>query len=240
MDYHRMNKVNIRIVRIFNTYGPRMHPYDGRVVSNFIRQALTGEDITILRRRQPDAVVLLPRRPDRWHHANDERPGTTSSGRLTWGTPEEFTILELAETGDRTNRLQLEAGASSRCWPTIRPDGSPISRWRKANWVGSRTRSFATDCGKRLNGSARSTCRNTGRRRRITETVKTAKFENRSSNLLLRVPTVTDFLSPVIAAFQPAVEGRIDPSGQQDPQADSRQIGVPVVPIGGAMERRLG
>ena len=47
MDYHRMNKVNIRIVRIFNTYGPRMHPYDGRVVSNFIRQALTGEDITI-------------------------------------------------------------------------------------------------------------------------------------------------------------------------------------------------
>ena len=47
MDYHRMNKVNIRIVRIFNTYGPRMHPYDGRVVSNFIRQALAGEDITI-------------------------------------------------------------------------------------------------------------------------------------------------------------------------------------------------
>ncbi len=47
MDYHRMNKVNIRIVRIFNTYGPRMHPYDGRVVSNFIRQAITGKDITI-------------------------------------------------------------------------------------------------------------------------------------------------------------------------------------------------
>ena len=47
MDYHRMNGVDIRIVRIFNTYGPRMHPYDGRVVSNFIRQALAGEDITI-------------------------------------------------------------------------------------------------------------------------------------------------------------------------------------------------
>ena len=47
MDYHRMNKVNIRLVRIFNTYGPRMHPFDGRVVSNFIRQALAGEDITI-------------------------------------------------------------------------------------------------------------------------------------------------------------------------------------------------
>ena len=47
MDYHRMNKTDIRIVRIFNTYGPRMHPFDGRVVSNFIRQALAGEDITI-------------------------------------------------------------------------------------------------------------------------------------------------------------------------------------------------
>jgi len=46
-DYHRSNKVNIRVVRIFNTYGPRMHPFDGRVVSNFIRQALLNQDITI-------------------------------------------------------------------------------------------------------------------------------------------------------------------------------------------------
>jgi UDP-glucuronate decarboxylase len=47
MDYHRQNEVDIRIARIFNTYGPRMHPKDGRVVSNFIVQALRGEDITI-------------------------------------------------------------------------------------------------------------------------------------------------------------------------------------------------
>ena len=46
-DYHRQNKVNIRVIRIFNTYGPRMHPFDGRVVSNFIVQAITGQDITI-------------------------------------------------------------------------------------------------------------------------------------------------------------------------------------------------
>ncbi|MFM1832907.1 MAG: hypothetical protein RLZZ461_1223, partial [Planctomycetota bacterium] len=46
-DYHRQNGVDVRVVRIFNTYGPRMHPYDGRVVSNFIRQAITGEPITI-------------------------------------------------------------------------------------------------------------------------------------------------------------------------------------------------
>ncbi|MBN1833284.1 MAG: SDR family oxidoreductase [Deltaproteobacteria bacterium] len=46
-DYYRQNHVNIRVVRIFNTYGPRMHPHDGRVVSNFIVQALTGQDITV-------------------------------------------------------------------------------------------------------------------------------------------------------------------------------------------------
>src|SRR6056297_491850 len=47
MDYHRSNNVDVRIVRIFNTYGPRMHPFDGRVVANFIRQAMAGEPITI-------------------------------------------------------------------------------------------------------------------------------------------------------------------------------------------------
>jgi UDP-glucuronate decarboxylase len=46
-DYNRTNKVNIRVVRIFNTFGPRMHPFDGRVVSNFIRQAIANEDITL-------------------------------------------------------------------------------------------------------------------------------------------------------------------------------------------------
>jgi len=46
-DYHRQNKVNIRVARIFNTYGPRMHPQDGRVVSNFIVQALANQDITV-------------------------------------------------------------------------------------------------------------------------------------------------------------------------------------------------
>jgi UDP-glucuronate decarboxylase len=47
MDYHNQNKVNIKIIRIFNTYGPRMNPEDGRAVSNFIVQALKGQDITI-------------------------------------------------------------------------------------------------------------------------------------------------------------------------------------------------
>ena len=64
-DYYRQHKVQIRVVRIFNTYGPRMHPNDGRVVSNFIMQALRGEPITIYGDGTPDALLLLCRRPDR-------------------------------------------------------------------------------------------------------------------------------------------------------------------------------
>jgi UDP-glucuronate decarboxylase len=96
MDYHRMNKVNIRIARIFNTYGPRMHPYDGRVVSNFIRQALTGQDITIFgagsqtrsfcyRDDLVEAIIRLMNCPDRF------------IGPCNIGNPGEFTIRELAE-----------------------------------------------------------------------------------------------------------------------------------------------
>jgi UDP-glucuronate decarboxylase len=96
MDYFRMNKVNIRIVRIFNTYGPRMHPYDGRVVSNFIRQALTNQDITIFGDGQQtrsfcyrddlvEGIVRLMNCPDRF------------VGPCNIGNPGEFTIRELAE-----------------------------------------------------------------------------------------------------------------------------------------------
>lgn len=53
-DYHRQHNVQIKVMRIFNTYGPRMHPNDGRVVSNFIVQALKNEDITVYGRRQPN------------------------------------------------------------------------------------------------------------------------------------------------------------------------------------------
>ncbi|GIX00187.1 MAG: NAD-dependent dehydratase [Pirellulaceae bacterium] len=96
MDYHRMNKVNMRIVRIFNTYGPRMHPYDGRVVSNFIRQALTGQDITIFgdgsqtrsfcyRDDLVEGIIRMMNGPDDF------------VGPVNIGNPGEFTIRELAE-----------------------------------------------------------------------------------------------------------------------------------------------
>jgi UDP-glucuronate decarboxylase len=95
-DYHRQNNVDIKIVRIFNTYGPRMHPGDGRVVSNFIMQALRGEAITIYGDGQQtrsfcyvddliDAIVAMMH----------SRAGFT--GPVNTGNPEEFTMIELAE-----------------------------------------------------------------------------------------------------------------------------------------------
>ncbi|MBR0193688.1 MAG: SDR family oxidoreductase [Thermoguttaceae bacterium] len=98
MDYHRHNGVDVRLVRIFNTYGPRMHPYDGRVISNFIRQALTGEDITIFgdgsQTRsfcyRDDLVEGMIRMMD-----HEEPEGFT--GPVNLGNPHEFTIKQLAE-----------------------------------------------------------------------------------------------------------------------------------------------
>jgi UDP-glucuronate decarboxylase len=97
MDYHRMNGVDVRIVRIFNTYGPRMHPYDGRVVSNFIRQALHKEDLTIFGEGSQTRSFCY--RDDlvegmlRVMQVDDD--GFT--GPINLGNPGEFTIKQLAE-----------------------------------------------------------------------------------------------------------------------------------------------
>ncbi len=94
MDYHRQNKVDIRIVRIFNTYGPRMLPNDGRVVSNFIIQALKGEDITVYGRGEQTRSFC---------YVDDLIEGMIRMmncenfiGPVNLGNPEEYTILELA------------------------------------------------------------------------------------------------------------------------------------------------
>jgi len=95
-DYHRQYRTDIKVVRIFNTYGPRMHPNDGRVVSNFIVQVLQGEDITIYGSGQQtrsfcyvddliDAIQLMMSGPD------------DLIGPVNLGNPGEFTMLELAE-----------------------------------------------------------------------------------------------------------------------------------------------
>jgi UDP-glucuronate decarboxylase len=94
-DYHRENKVDIRVVRIFNTYGPRMHEADGRVVSNFIVQALKGEDITVYGDGSQTRSFC---------YVDDLIEGfvrtmaqTETTGPINLGNPGEFTMLELAE-----------------------------------------------------------------------------------------------------------------------------------------------
>jgi len=96
MDYHRMNDVKIKIIRIFNTYGPRMLPNDGRVVSNFIIQALHNEDITIYgdgkQTRSFQYIDDLVEGMIRFMNTND-----SIIGPINIGNPGEYTILELAE-----------------------------------------------------------------------------------------------------------------------------------------------
>ncbi|MFZ9837051.1 MAG: UDP-glucuronic acid decarboxylase family protein [Opitutaceae bacterium] len=94
-DYHRENKVDIRVVRIFNTYGPRMHPNDGRVVSNFIVQALRGEDLTVFGEGTQTRSFC---------YVDDLIEGfvrlmaqTETVGPMNLGNPGEFTMLQLAE-----------------------------------------------------------------------------------------------------------------------------------------------
>ncbi|MFM1851464.1 MAG: hypothetical protein RIS54_1148 [Verrucomicrobiota bacterium] len=94
-DYHRENKVDIRIVRIFNTYGPRMHPNDGRVVSNFIVQALQGRDITIYGDgKQTRSFCYVDDLIEGFVRLMNQ---TKTVGPVNIGNPGEFTMLQLAE-----------------------------------------------------------------------------------------------------------------------------------------------
>jgi UDP-glucuronate decarboxylase len=96
-DYHRQHKLEIKVMRIFNTYGPRMHPNDGRVVSNFIVQALKGEDITIYGDgQQTRSFCYVDDLIEGMVRLMDSPPGFT--GPVNMGNPGEFTMLELAET----------------------------------------------------------------------------------------------------------------------------------------------
>jgi len=133
-DYHRAHRVNIRIVRIFNTYGPRMHPYDGRVVSNFIRQALLGEPITLFgdglqtrsfcyRDDLIEGILKLMAAPD------------DLVTPVNIGNPGEFTIRELAElvielTGSRSQIVHRPLPQDD---PTQRRPDISLARQR-LNW----------------------------------------------------------------------------------------------------------
>jgi UDP-glucuronate decarboxylase len=94
-DYFRQHKLDIRVVRIFNTYGPRMHPHDGRVVSNFIMQALSGRDITIYGDgSQTRSFCFVDDLIDALIRMMNNENGLV--GPVNIGNPTEFTILELA------------------------------------------------------------------------------------------------------------------------------------------------
>ncbi len=120
-DYHRQHKLRIKVMRIFNTYGPRMHPNDGRVVSNFIVQALQGKDITIygdgLQTRSfcyvDDLVEGMIRLMD---------TGDDVTGPINIGNPGEFTMIELAEAV-----LKL-AGSNSKLVRMPLPSDDPKQR----------------------------------------------------------------------------------------------------------------
>jgi UDP-glucuronate decarboxylase len=114
-DYHRENKVDIRVVRIFNTYGPRMHPNDGRVVSNFIVQALKGEDLTVYGDGQQTRSFC---------YVDDLIEGflrfmaqTEIVGPMNLGNPGEFTMLRLAEL-----TLKLVGGKSKIIYKSLPAD----------------------------------------------------------------------------------------------------------------------
>jgi UDP-glucuronate decarboxylase len=134
MDYHRMHRLNVRIVRIFNTYGPRMHPFDGRVVSNFIRQALRAEDITVFgdgsqtrsfcyRDDLIEGMLRMMNGPDDF------------VGPVNLGNPGEFTILELARlvielTGSRSKIVHKDLPADD---PTRRRPDITLAK-QKLHW----------------------------------------------------------------------------------------------------------
>jgi UDP-glucuronate decarboxylase len=119
-DYHRQHRVDIRVARIFNTYGPRMHPKDGRVVSNFIVQALSGEDITIYGDGTQTrsfcyiddliaALQLLMEEPD-------------FTGPVNLGNQSEFSILELAQ------KVLQQTGSRSKIVFKPLPTDDPVQR----------------------------------------------------------------------------------------------------------------
>ncbi len=95
-DYHRQHQLDIKVIRIFNTYGPRMHPNDGRVVSNFIVQALQGKDITIYGDGQQTRSFCYVDDLIRGMISMMETPDGFT-GPINIGNPGEFTMLELAE-----------------------------------------------------------------------------------------------------------------------------------------------
>lgn len=134
-DYHRQHKLDVKVMRIFNTYGPRMHPADGRVVSNFIMQALRGEDITIFGDgSQTRSFCFVDDLIEGMIRLMDTPTGFT--GPVNIGNPVEFTIRELAElvielTGAKSKLIQLPLPSDD---PTQRKPDISLARRELGGW----------------------------------------------------------------------------------------------------------
>jgi len=119
-DYHRENKVDIRVIRIFNTYGPRMRPDDGRVVSNFIVQALKGEDLTIYGDGSQTRSFCFV--DDLLEGMMGVMEQEKTVGPINLGNPTEFTIRELAE------KVLEKVDSSSKLVEMPLPSDDPTQR----------------------------------------------------------------------------------------------------------------
>lgn len=120
-DYHRQHNLEIKVVRIFNTYGPKMHPNDGRVVSNFIVQALKNEDITIYGDgQQTRSFCYVDDMIEGFIRMMDSEQDFT--GPVNMGNPREFTMLELAE------KVLLLVGSRSKLSFHALPTDDPKQR----------------------------------------------------------------------------------------------------------------
>jgi len=114
IDYHRQSQVDVKIIRIFNTYGPRMHPDDGRVVSNFIVAALKGEPITIHDGLQSRSFCYVTELVDAMYRMMQTEDFT---GPVNTGNPGEFTMIELAE-----KVIEMTNSSSKLIKTAARPD----------------------------------------------------------------------------------------------------------------------
>jgi UDP-glucuronate decarboxylase len=115
-DYYGQYKLDIKVIRIFNTYGPRMHPNDGRVVSSFIVQALRGDDLTIFGEgQQTRSFCYVDDLVDGMIRMMNTEPGFT--GPVNLGNPREFTVMQLAEMV-----LRLTSSRSKIVFRPLPPD----------------------------------------------------------------------------------------------------------------------
>jgi UDP-glucuronate decarboxylase len=131
-DYHRQHKLRIRVARIFNTYGPRMHPNDGRVVSNFIVQALKGEPITVYGDgQQTRAFCYVDDLVEGWVRLMNAPDDVI--GPINIGNPVETTVGELAE-----KIITMTGSRSTIVRSTIPCSAARTSRRRRSCWAGSR------------------------------------------------------------------------------------------------------